>query len=147
VIEPQRRLARGARLAWRIEQGLLWGVASLVAWPLAGALDAAPLRALPIAALLVATLLVPPLRYRRWRWDVHAHAIDIRHGTFTVRRTLVPLERVQHVETRRGILDQMLDLATVVVFTAAGRHTIPLLSVRDADELRDRIASLARTDA
>jgi hypothetical protein len=40
----------------------------------------------------------------------------------------------------------MLDLATVVVHTAAGSHTIPYLSPGDADELRDRIAALARTD-
>ena len=95
---------------------------------------------LPVAGL-------PPLRYRRWRWDVRPDVIDIQHGTFTVRRTLVPLERVQHVDTRRGVLEQIFDLATVVVHTAAGSHTIPYLAPADAAELRDRIAALARTDA
>ena len=76
---------------------------------------------------------VPELRWRRWRWDVRPDVIDIRHGTFTVRRTLVPLERVQHVDTRRGLLEQALDLATVVVHTAAGSHTIPMLGDADAE--------------
>jgi membrane protein YdbS with pleckstrin-like domain len=89
---------------------------------------------------------IPSLRYSRWRWDLRPDAIDIRHGTFTVRRTLIPLARVQHVDTRRGILEQALHLATVVIPTAAGSHTIPYLSDFDADELRDRIAALARTD-
>jgi uncharacterized protein len=99
----------------------------------------------PLVGLVAGTLAVPALRWSRWRWDVRPEAIDIQHGTLTVRRTLVPLVRVQHVDTRRGILEQMLDLSTVVVHTAAGSHTIPLLSVYDADRLRDRIASLART--
>jgi membrane protein YdbS with pleckstrin-like domain len=53
--------------------------------------------------------------------------------------------RVQHVDTRRNPVEQSLDLATVVVHTAAGSHTIPLLRVADAAEVRDRIAALART--
>lgn len=91
----------------------------------------------------VAAVVIPELRYRRWRWDLKPNVIDIQHGTFTVRRTLVPLERVQHVDTRRGVLEQLFDLATVVVHTAAGSHTIPYLSDHDAIQLRDRIASLA----
>ena len=55
--------------------------------------------------------------------------------------------RVQHVDTRRGLLEQAFGLATVVVHTAAGAHTIPLLPQAEAEELRERIAGLARTDA
>ena len=85
------------------------------------------------------------LRWRRWRWEVRPDAIDIQHGTITIRHTLVPMLRVQHVDTRRGVFEQALGLATVVVHTAAGSHSIPLLRVADADEVRDRIADLART--
>jgi uncharacterized protein len=70
----------------------------------------------------------------------------IRHGTFTVTETLVPMVRVQHVDTTSDIIEQALDLSTVVIHTAAGSHKIPLLSIVQADELRDRIADLARTD-
>ena len=52
-------------------------------------------------------------------------AIDIRHGTFTIRRTLVPMLRVQHVDTTRGLVEQTFDLATVVIHTAAGSHRDP----------------------
>ena len=69
------------------------------------------------------------LRWRRWRWDVRPDAIDIQHGTLTIRRTLVPMMRVQHVDTTRGILEQAFSLATVVVHTAAGSHRIPLLTL------------------
>jgi membrane protein YdbS with pleckstrin-like domain len=143
--EPQRRLSPRARWAWGLEQLGVWAVALFAGHLVAGHAHgrfAALLWIVPAAGLLAGTFAVPELRWRRWRWDLHADAIDIRHGTLTVRRTLVPLVRVQHVETRRDIVEQLFDLATVVVHTAAGSHTIPLLAEADADELRDRIASL-----
>jgi membrane protein YdbS with pleckstrin-like domain len=145
VTEPARRLAPRAKWAWRLQQAGLWGAATVAGTVAGTQAGVAPLWIVPLAILVAATLSVPPLRYSRWRWDLRPEAIDVRHGTFTVRRTLIPLARVQHVETRRGILEQLLDLATVVVHTAAGGHTIPYLSEHDADELRDRIAALART--
>jgi uncharacterized protein len=146
--EPSRTLAREARWVWRGEQLIGWGIAVVVGMVVAAQVDgvlALALRLVPIVGLLVCVVLVPSLRWRHWRWEVRPEAIDIRHGTFTIRRTLVPMLRVQHVDTRRGPVDQSLDLATVVVHTAAGSHTIPLLRVDDAAEVRDRIAELART--
>ena len=147
--EPTRTLSREARWVWRGEQLLGWGVALGVCLAVAAQLDGAPalaLRIVPALCLLAFVVLVPSLRWRNWRWEVRPDAIDIRHGTFTIRRTLVPMLRVQHVDTTRGVVEQSLDLATVVVHTAAGSHRIPLLSVKDAAEVRDRIAGLARTD-
>jgi uncharacterized protein len=146
--EPARTLAREARWVWRAEQLLGWGVAVVIAMSVAAQLDGALallVRLVPLIALAVSVVVVPSLRWRNWRWDVRPDAIDIRHGTFTIRRTLVPMLRVQHVDTRRNPIEQMFDLATVVIHTAAGSHTIPLLRVTDADEVRDRIADLART--
>jgi hypothetical protein len=146
--EPTRTLAREARWVWRGEQLLGWGIAVVVAQIGGAQLDGAiglALRLVPIVGLLVAVTIVPSMRWRRWRWDVRPEAIDIQHGTFTIRRTLVPMLRVQHVDTTRGVVEQSLDLATVVVHTAAGSHRIPLLRVTDAAEVRDRIADLART--
>jgi membrane protein YdbS with pleckstrin-like domain len=146
--EPSRTLAREARWVWRGEQVLGWGVVMVIGFSVASALDgglAVLARVLPLAGLAVCVVLVPWLRWRNWRWEVRPEAIDIRHGTFTIRRTLVPMLRVQHVDTRRNPVEQSLDLATVVVHTAAGSHTIPLLRVTDAAEVRDRIAELART--
>ncbi len=100
----------------------------------------------PLVGLVAGTWLIPPLRWSRWRWDVRDEGIDIQHGTLTVRRTLVPWLRVQHVDTRRGLFEQSFGLSTVVVHTAAGSHTIPLLPEPEAEALRERIAGLAGTE-
>jgi len=148
--EPTRRLAGNARTIWRLEQIMGWGVAIAIAFGVASRVDDGTLdlllRVVPVLGLLVGVVVVPELRWRRWRWDVRPHEIDIRHGTFTVRRTLIPMARVQHVDTTRDILEQTFTLASVEVHTAAGSHEIPMLTLRDADEVRDRIAALARTD-
>jgi hypothetical protein len=143
---PSRELAAGAKWAWRLHIAAVWIAVAVLGFAIG------PIRDLGGGIVLWAVLLllfavavfVPELRYRRWRWDVRPGCVDIQHGTFTVRRTLVPLDRVQHVDTKRDVLEQMLDLSTVVVHTAAGSHTIPYLSDYDAIQLRDRIASLAR---
>jgi membrane protein YdbS with pleckstrin-like domain len=144
--EPTRRLAGNARAEWRLEQALVWVIALVGGFLLAGPLDgvlALLVRVVPAVGLVLGLTVVPELRWRRWRWDVSAEAIDIRHGTLTIRRTLIPMSRVQHVDTTSDVIDQRFGLATVQIHTAAGSHKIPLLSTRDADELRDRIAELA----
>ena len=97
------------------------------------------------AYLLLALTVIPPLRHSRWRYAVREDQIDIRHGTFTIRRTVVPMRRVQHVTTTRGMIEQALELATVVFHTAAGANEIPALNENEADRVRTRIAALAGT--
>ena len=148
IEEPSRRLSPLARMVWALQQIGIWGVATVIGAAVAANVDAGGFWwwAVPLAVLVAATVAVPALRWRRWRWDVRDEGIDIQHGTLAVSRTLVPWIRVQHVDTRRGVFEQMFGLSTVVVHTAAGGHTIPFLSQADAEHLRERIAGLARTD-
>ena len=146
--EPSQTLAPAARKLWRLEGGvgtLVALVPAILVQVLAGGMWA--LLAWVALALfaLFTIVLVPEVRWRRWRWEVREHEIDLRHGTWEVIRTLVPMARVQHVTTRRDPFQQALDLATVVVHTAAGANEIPALTVAEAARVRDRIAELART--
>jgi uncharacterized protein len=143
--EPSRRLASTARWLWRA-QGLGMTVAAVIAGVVLSSQLGGPLwMLLPLAVAVVAIGLVPELRWARWRYEVRDQEIDLRHGTVRITRTLVPMLRVQHVDTTQGPLDQALGLATVVVHTAAGTTTIPALDEGHAARLRDRIAALART--
>ena len=142
VPEPRERLAPAARWAWRASWLGAGVAAALIA--LSAGLSAALVAGLGVVALAGAAV-VPELRYRRWRWEVREHEIDLQRGVLVLRRTLIPMERVQHVETERGVIGQVLHLATVKIHTAAGSHEIPLLSEGDAGRLRLRIAELART--
>src|SRR4051812_922123 len=148
IPEPAQRLAPQARWAWRLSWagGCVVALIALAAagGGLPGAWQPAGMAVLGVA-LLAGTPLVPELRWRRWRWEVREHEIDLQRGIVVVRRTLIPMARVQHVETERGLIGQALGLSTVEIHTAAGSHEIPLLRDSDAGAIRARIAELART--
>ena len=101
------------------------------------------LGALALAVVLIFVL--PPLLWRRWRYEIRPLEVDLQRGLLRVTRTLVPMARVQHVDTRRGPLQRRLGLSTVVFYTAAGPNEIPQLAKDTAAEVRDRIAELTRT--
>ncbi|WP_019414604.1 PH domain-containing protein [Paenisporosarcina sp. TG20] len=88
--------------------------------------------------------LFPKLRWLRWRYEVREQEIELQHGIFIVKRTLVPMVRVQHVDTQQGPILRKYDLASITISTAATNHTIPALITGEADELRSRISTLAR---
>jgi uncharacterized protein len=100
-----------------------------------------------IAAVLVVAVggvALPILRWRRWRYEVRDEEIDLLRGALVVRRTLIPMTRVQHVDTTRTVVSDLFGLRSVTVHTAAGSHSIPALHPGDAAAIRDRIALLAR---
>ena len=88
--------------------------------------------------------LFPKIRWQRWRYEVREQEIELQHGLFVVTRTLVPMVRVQHVDTEQGPILRKYDLAEISISTAATTHTIPALITAEADELRARISVLAR---
>ncbi len=85
----------------------------------------------------------PNLRYRYWRYEIRADEADLQHGWLTRTRQLIPMSRIQHVDTNRGPLERRFGLASVVLYTAAGASLIPALADDVAADARDRIATLA----
>jgi membrane protein YdbS with pleckstrin-like domain len=147
----RERLDPRAVRAWRVEgaiSSLAWlllaiGIGVLFWW-----LDQPfYIVALPLVpagmAGLVHVWLVPSVRWRRWYYAVTEREVDLQHGLLVVTRTLVPMTRVQHVDTRQGPILRHYGLATVQIATAAGTQQIPALAVEVAESLRDRIAALA----
>lgn len=151
--EPTERLDPRARTLWRITGTLgtlpLLAVGAFASWVLLRTAGAPWfVAALPLLAALVASVLfigvIPDLRWRRWRYEIRDDEVDLQRGIFWISRTLVPLARIQHVDTQSGPLQRRFDLATVVFYTAAGPNQIPELSAPVAAGVRDRIAALTR---
>lgn len=151
--EPSERLDPRAKTLWRISSAL-WNLPLLLAagvggWFLVWRLDFSVLiGALPLLVMLVlyglAVGLLPTLRWRRWRYEIREEEVDLQRGIIWVSRTLVPLARIQHVDTQHGPLQRWFGLATVIFYTAAGSNQIPELAASVAAEVRDRISELTR---
>lgn len=93
---------------------------------------------------LLTGILLPKIRWQRWKYDVSEKEIDMLRGIVIKKRTLVPINRVQHVDTRQGPVYRKFGLSSVTISTAATTHEIPALDDDTADELRNTISTLVR---
>lgn len=87
---------------------------------------------------------LPYLRWKKWRYSIDENEIDLKRGILIIQRTLIPLSRVQHVDTRQGPILRAYNLASVTISTAATTHEIPALDEYTADKVRDTISKYAR---
>ena len=152
---PSGRLDKKVIASWRVGRALWTGALSLVLIVAAVASSAlapeyvSPLWillavAVSVGAVLVFVVIVPHVRYVTWRYEVTDDEVDIYKGVIVHTRVIIPLVRVQHVNTSQGPILRAFGLASVSIATAAGAHEISGLSVEEADRLRDRVAALAR---
>jgi membrane protein YdbS with pleckstrin-like domain len=148
---PRYRVHPTARWLWAV-QGLAvvvaLGVASSVAWwavpddggAARAVADVLPWLLVPIAVLLV---VVQPLwRYRVHRWEVTDEVVYTQVGWLTRTWRIVPIARIQTVDTTRGPVQQLLGLATIIVRTAshAGSTDIEHLDATTADAVAHDLA-------
>ena len=150
--EPQKRISPKALKVWRIYGVLESLVVALLA---AGAIVLTYLFDWPgwvtviaVAVFILFTYvfvyLLPMIKWKRWRYEVREQEIELQRGIFIVKRTLVPMVRVQHVDTVQGPILKKYGLSTITISSAATVHEIPALNMEEADELRNSISQLAR---
>jgi uncharacterized protein len=152
ILEPQKRISEKALTVWRIS-GI---ITMVIGWSLTVTaiillhIFNGPfwisliLIILDLIFTYITIFLLPPLRWRRWRYDVREEEIELQEGILIVKRTLIPMIRVQHVDTVQGPILRKYHLASVIVNTAATAHEIPALEESEAEELRRFISNLAR---
>ncbi|WP_059105164.1 PH domain-containing protein [Shouchella shacheensis] len=151
--EPSQRLPKKAIQVWRIQNSFdtLFFALFPVAYGLLGYFFFENLPSWILWGLIGVVLLYglariviwPQIQWYRFRYEVLDEEIDIRQGVVIVRRTLIPMVRVQHVDTEQGPILRRYKMAAVSITSAATTHSIPTLFLEDADALRDQIAELA----
>ncbi len=110
---PQSKLDPRVKNVWRVND-VIWIVLGYlccaVPFAICAAIEPAPwvfvlvavLSAIA-AVLLVAFLVVlPPIRYVRWRYELHDDYLDIAKGIIWRKRYIIPFIRVQNTDTRQG---------------------------------------------
>ena len=148
----EEKLPFSAKSVWRIYSFMQLAILSIVYIVLLYILkgSSVPLYIKIIAGLVLAiyfiiiVLVIPKVRWNVLSYEVRDHEIEIQTGLFIVKRTIIPIIRVQHVDVMQGPLIKKKNLANINITTAATTHTIPLLHSKDADELRLKISELAR---
>ncbi|MEH7110344.1 MULTISPECIES: PH domain-containing protein [Bacillaceae] len=150
--EPSKKISAKALTVWRIsgviKSAIEWSIVATVLflvhlfdWPNWISII---MIALGIIFTILHIFLFPTLRWKQWRYDVREEEVELQEGIFVLRRTLVPMIRVQHVDTVQGPLLRKYQLASVIIHTAATAHEIPALEMEEAEELRLYISNLTK---
>ena len=84
---------------------------------------------------ILTIIIMPAVEYRQWRYFIGSDRIEIIHGIFFTNRTLIPINRLQHLKIEQGVFQKKFDIATVDLFTAGGIHQIKGLRYSVADEI------------
>jgi hypothetical protein len=88
-------------------------------------------------------------RYRHTRWLLDPDGFSLRKGRMWQSDIRVPVNRVQHLDLRRGPLERRYGLATLVIHTAGTRDSavnVGGLDAADAEALRDLLARQVEHD-
>ena len=105
-----------------------------------------------VVGAAIAVAVVPLWRYRVHRWEISPKAVYTRTGWLAQELRIVPISRVQTVDTYRGPLDRLLGLANVTVTTASSAGAVHIVALDSAvadhivAQLTD-IASIGAEDA
>ncbi len=134
---------------WRVSSALSGVPMALIAALIAfGASESAAIAGAVFAVFAVALAIdlsvIAPRRRALWWYAIGDEQIDLQHGWLIIRRTVIPMTRVQHVQLERGPVADRFRLAELKIFTAAGFVKIPALDRDEGDRIRQQIADLAR---
>tara|TARA_B100001113_G_scaffold331376_1_gene307671 strand:- start:206 stop:718 length:513 start_codon:yes stop_codon:yes gene_type:complete len=149
---PSKRIHESAISAWRVSAlvfGLLYFTIFVVGLLLYIFEDVSIY--LPVGTGLLSLLLYyltafvfPKIRWQRWRYDVTEQGVDMHRGIIILKRTMVPINRIQHVDTKQGPIYRRYGLSSISLSTAATTHDIPALDDATALELRNLISEMVR---
>ena len=97
-----------------------------------------------VLIFVVISFIRPFFLYKNWRYAIDEEFLQLKSGAFTEIHQLVPMTKIQAVETERGPILRRYGLNSVTVETMGSSHRIPALPEEIAVELRNQIAIYAK---
>jgi membrane protein YdbS with pleckstrin-like domain len=151
---PAHRGAARAKTWWTVRAGLYWIPAILipvaaVGWtPHLGWTVAAGVAVVLLLAAVAHLIVMPRFRYAFHRWETNEVAVYAQHGWLTRSRVLIPISRVQVIDTVAGPLERIFGLATLTVTTASSAGTVRVegLPIHRAQQLAGELTVRAAED-
>ncbi|VAV93121.1 transmembrane protein, distant homology with ydbS [hydrothermal vent metagenome] len=104
----------------------------------------------PVAiAMLILIFSLPHRKYRRWGYDMGEKQLRVLRGFLWRTDTIVPFNRIQHIDVAQGPLQRAFGLSTLIVHTVGTHNSIvslPGLATMDAEAMRETIKGHIRQD-
>lgn len=84
---------------------------------------------------LLALILYPIIEYRQWFYSISEDRVEIRHGIFFIKNSVIPIIRIQHVTVEQGPIYRRFGLYNVSISLASGNFQILGLRQDRAEEI------------
>lgn len=155
IKDPHQRISTDAVKVWRISDAITYFVMLCIliiflllqyhyGWKDWIRILLYLLMILLVVSSVLEIIVIPIYKQRNWRYDVDEQYIQLkRGGAFFKVHLIIPISKVQYVDTHQGPLLQKYGLSTVKIATMASEHEIPAIPEKKAKKLRDRIAFLS----
>lgn len=89
----------------------------------------------------ISALIFPKIEYKNWSYYMEKDKVILRYGVFVVKTIVIPIKRIQYVDTSTGPILSHFELTSLAIYTAGGRYEIPALVDHIAKELQNAITS------
>lgn len=98
---------------------------------------------------MIHMLVAPFYRYQVYTYKVDGESIDIKDGFLTIKRAIVPIERIHNIEISKGPILRLFGLADLTIITAGSNVKVPMLTQEEAEgigeSLQHRINDIVRS--
>jgi membrane protein YdbS with pleckstrin-like domain len=92
-----------------------------------------------IIYMLLGLFLYPAIEYRQWGYIISDDRVEIRHGIFLIKITVIPIVRIQHITISQGPINRRLGISTINVHTASGVFSIEGISSEEASSMAEML--------
>lgn len=96
---------------------------------------------------ILSVFVFPIIEYKQWRFAITQECVDIIHGLFWVTRSVIPVNRVQHISISQGVIQKKFNLTNVDIYTASGKHTIEGILREQAEEIAAHLNRIVLVEA
>ncbi|MCI9640393.1 MAG: PH domain-containing protein [Emergencia sp.] len=92
-----------------------------------------------VCYLAVGLVVFPIIEYKQWGYNVEEDKVVIRHGIFFIRKTIIPIIRIQNITVSQGPINRKLGLFEVEMALASGSFSIEGLDKETADAISENL--------
>lgn len=94
--------------------------------------------------ILINSIIIPKCKYEKFRYHMDEEKITLKYGVFIETNVIIPMRRVQYVDTEQGIILRKYKLINLTVHTAGGDYVIPFLESEVGNRLQLSISKIVQ---
>jgi membrane protein YdbS with pleckstrin-like domain len=108
-----------------------------------------PLTAMGALLWLIAVLIIPGRQFRRWGYAMEDDRLRVLRGFLFRTDTIVPFNRVQHIDVSQGPIERINNVSRLIVQTAGTHNSVvvlPGLEPETANTMREEMREHIREE-